>query len=83
MDSKRNHHDNKGLCFPIHFMESDDHSGDGILCPCGRLNREENMIGCDSSHSNVKWYRFSCAGIDSIKNVREKTKWLCNPGRKS
>lgn len=47
MDSKRNHHGNKVLCFPIHVIESEDDSGDDILCPCGRSNREENTIGCD------------------------------------
>lgn len=46
MDSKSNYHGNKELCFPNDFKESDDDSGDDILCPCGRPNREENTIGC-------------------------------------
>ncbi|XP_068684504.1 PHD finger protein 23A-like [Montipora foliosa] len=50
--------------------ESDDDSRDGILCPCGRPNREENMIGCDSLHCSVKWNPLSCAGIET-KNVPE------------
>lgn len=70
MDSKRNHHGHKVLCLLIHFIESDDDSRDGILCPCGRPNREENMIGCDSLHCSVMWYPFSCAGIET-KNVPE------------
>ena len=81
MHSERNHHGNKVLCFPINFIELDDDSGDDILCPCGRPNRKENMIGCDSLHCNVKWYHFSCAGID-IKNVPEG-EWLCISCRKS
>ena len=83
MDSKRNHHGNKVLCFPIHVIESEDDSGDDILCPCGRPNHEENTIGCDmySLHCNVKWYHFSCAGID-IKNVLEG-EWLHISCRKS
>lgn len=75
MDSKRNYHGNKELRFPNDFKESDDDSGVDILCPCWLPNREENIIGCDSLHCNVRWYHFACAGID-IKNVPEG-EWLC------
>ena len=55
----------------IHFIKTDDDSGDDILCPCERPNRQEDMIGCDG----VKWYHLSCVGTD-IKNV-PGGEWLC------
>ena len=34
------------LCHVFISIESDE-SEDDTLCPCGRRNEEENMIGCD------------------------------------
>lgn len=59
-------------------LESEE-SEDDILCPCGRLNQNENMIGCDNKACSVKWFHFSCAGVaeDDIPDGL----WYCSTCR--
>lgn len=33
-----------------------DDSSDEVVCQCGRPNKVEPMIGCDSDDCPVKWY---------------------------
>jgi hypothetical protein len=66
---------------PDKFMLTSDTDGseDDSLCPCGRPNQDENMIGCDNEACSVKWFHFSCAGI-AEESVPDGL-WYCHTCR--
>ncbi|KAK2553608.1 Inhibitor of growth protein 3 [Acropora cervicornis] len=52
-----------------------DDSSDEVVCQCGRPNKVEPMIGCDSDDCPVKWYHFGCVNLTA--NTVPKDKWFC------
>ena len=47
-----------------------DDSSDEVVCQCGRPNKVEPMIGCDSDDCPVKWYHFGCVNLKAHLHPR-------------
>ena len=52
-------------------------SSDEVVCQCGRPNKVEPMIGCDSDDCPVKWYHFRYVNLTANTVLVPKDKWFC------